>query len=57
MFYAWLLPRQFFLGMSHATHAPLIPPPSSIYNKKIGFKEKVVSDAIFFKENGETKGG
>jgi len=32
-------------------------PSSSIYNKKIGFKEKVVSDVNFFKEKGETKGG
>jgi hypothetical protein len=32
--------------VSHATHAPLIPPSSSIYNKNIGFKEK-----------GKTKGG
>jgi len=32
-------------------------PSSSIYNKKIGFKEKVVSDVNFFKEKGETKEG
>jgi len=31
-------------GKSCATHAPLIPPSSSLYNKKIGFKKKVVSD-------------
>jgi hypothetical protein len=32
--------------MRDATHAPFIPPSSSLYNKKISFKEK-----------GETKGG
>jgi len=29
---------------SHATHALLIPSSSSLYNKKIGFKENVVFD-------------
>jgi len=52
--------------MRDATHAPFIPPSSSLYNKKISFKEKVVSGDIrdhfflkinFFKEKGETKGG
>jgi hypothetical protein len=45
-----------------ATHAPFIslhPPSFSLYNKKIGLKEKVVSDVKinFCKGKMETKGG
>jgi hypothetical protein len=53
-------------GKSFATHAPLIPPSSSLYNKKIGFKKKVVSDvtsettfflkSIFLRKMGRQRG-